>query len=169
MSEITHFLGVDPGKKGAFAILSTKGDLMSILDMPLNNNQPCPYGIGTLYIACANKYTKPFSVIEKPQTRPTDGKKGVSTYFLGAGYLMMPVLWDWPIQMIPPTIWTRNIHVGLPSDLSAKKKSLLAFQALFPKLAKSKAFVDGKKIYDGRIDAVLIAEYARRLHSGITD
>lgn len=164
-----YFLGVDPGKQGAFAVLSTSGDLISVLDMPISDKQPCPNGIAALYLGIREKYTKTFSVIEKPQSRPTDGKVGIASYHLGAGYLMMPLLWDWPMQMIPPTIWTKLLHVGQPQELSAKRKSKAAFQALFPKLARSPAFIDNKKVYDGRIDAVLIAEYARRLYNGITD
>ena len=165
---MNYFLGVDPGKQGAFAVLSTSGDLLSIYDMPLSSKQPCPHGIAKLYLTIKSKYSKTFSVIEKPHSRPTDGKKEIASYHLGAGYLVMPLLWDWPLQMIQPSIWTKLIHVGQPAELSAKRKSKAAFQALFPKLARSTAFIDGKIVYDGRIDAVLIAEYGRRLYCGIT-
>lgn len=168
VGNMDYFMGVDPGKQGAFSVLSTKGDLLSIYDMPISNKQPCPYGIAKLYLKIKKTYNKTFSVIEKPHSRPTDGKKGIASYHLGAGYLVMPLLWDWPMQMIHPTIWTKLIHVGQPAELSAKRKSKAAFQALFPMLARSEAFIDGKVVYDGRIDAVLIAEYARRLHNGIT-
>lgn len=167
MGKMDYFLGVDPGKQGSFAVLSTTSDLLSLYDMPLSNNQPCPHGIAKLYLTIKSKHNKTFTVIEKPHSRPKDGKKGIATYHLGAGYLMMPLLWDWPIQMIHPSIWTKLIHVSQPQELSAKRKSKAAFQALFPKLARSTAFIDGKMVYDGRIDAVLIAEYARRLHNGI--
>ena len=164
-----YFMGVDVGKQGAFAVLSTTSDLLSIHDMPIRDNQPCPNGIAALYLGIREKYKKTFSVIEKPHSRPTDGKKGIASYHLGAGYLMMPLLWDWPIQMIPPSIWTKLLHVGQPQDLSAKRKSAAAFRALFPALARSDAFFHNGKVYDGRIDAVLIAEYARRLYNGIAN
>jgi hypothetical protein len=167
MADVVHFLGIDPGKQGAFAILSTSGDLLSIIDMPICDKQPSAHGVSRVYLAMQKRYNKTFTVIEKPQFRPTDGKKGIASYHLAAGYLLMPLLWDWPIQMVPPQVWTRLLHVGQPSEFSAKTKSKAAFQALFPKLAGSKAFIDNKKVYDGRIDAVLIAEYARRLYSGI--
>jgi len=165
-----NYLGIDPGKEGAFVLLSADQRLLALFDMPIRLKQPCPHQIGTLYSGIRQKYGNPFTVIEKPHFRPTDGKKGIASYHLGAGYLLMPCLWgDWPIQMVPPQIWTRDLHLGLSKDLSGKQKSLEAFHALFPSLAKSKAFIDNKKIYDGRIDALLIAEYARRLHSGITN
>lgn len=166
MSGIDYFLGIDPGKKGAFAILSTSGDLVSLIDMPICDKQPSAHGVSRVYLAMRQKYKKTFTVIEKPQYRDTDGKKGIASYHLAAGYLVMPMLWDWPIQMVPPQVWTRLLHLGQPSELSAKRKSKQAFMSLFPKLAGSSAFIDNKTVYDGRIDAVLIAEYARRLHSG---
>jgi hypothetical protein len=168
MGNCTHFLGVDPGKKGAFAILSTNGDLTTLLDMPTNRNQPCPYGIGTLYIALRQKYQNTFTVIEKPHSRPTDGRVGVATYHLGAGYLVTPpIVFSWPTTLLHPRIWTKTMHLGLPADLSAKQKSWQAFQALMPKLARSDAFVNNRgRPMDGRVDAVLIAEYARRMYQG---
>ena len=79
MGNTNHYLGVDPGKQGAFAVLSTSGDLLSIYDMPVSNKQPCPFGIAKLYLTIKSKYNKTFSVIEKPHSRPTDGKKGIAS------------------------------------------------------------------------------------------
>ena len=170
MGKVTHYLGVDPGKKGAFALIDAQGSLVRVYDMPLENKQPCPYGIAEAYTKLSKDIVaEVFVMVEKPHTRPTDGKKGIASYHLGAGYLMMPVLWQWRVQMIQPTIWTKEMHLGQPQELSAKRKSKAAFQVLFPHLARSKAFIDDKIVYDGRIDALLIAEYARRMHNGITN
>jgi hypothetical protein len=116
------YLGIDPGKQGALALVKNDRTLWHLWDMPLTlekNKQPCPYGVGKLYNEIRTRVGggAPFTIIEKPHFRPTDGKKGVASYHLAAGYLMMPVLWgDWPIQMIPPQIWTKNIHIGLPTE-----------------------------------------------------
>lgn len=169
MGNTTHYVGVDPGKSGAFALIAPSGALISIYDMPIENRQPCPYGVAEAYRKISRSVVgNVFVMVEKPHTRPTDGKKGIASYHLGAGYLMMPILWHWRVQMIQPTIWTKEMHQGQPQDLSAKRKSKAAFQVLFPKLANSEAFIDDKIVYDGRIDALLIAEYARRMHNGIT-
>lgn len=163
---MTCYLGIDPGRKGAFALLDKDGSLLDYFDMPVEHGAIKPHAIYGVYQQIHLRCKKPFTVIEKPHSRPTDAHNSIATYHWEAGQLMMITCFDWPVQLIQPTVWTKSIHVGLPTDLSPKQKSLQAFRNLFPDLAKSPSFIDGKKVYDGRIDAILIAEYARRLHNG---
>lgn len=163
---MTQFLGIDPGRKGAFALLDEAGQFVDVWDMPLVSGAITAHAIYGQYKQIQERAIKPFTVIEKPFSKPTDGRNSIATYHFESGQLMLIAAFGWPVTLIQPAIWTRVMHVGLPEDLSAKQASLQAFKNLFPELADSKRFIDGKKIYDGRIDAILIAEYARRLHNG---
>ena len=163
------FLGVDPGKKGAFVLMNSDRRLISYWDMPQEGKIITAHGIRGIYRHIHRLTQKPFTVIEKPHSRPTDARSAIATYHWESGQLMMAVAWGWPVQLIQPNIWTKSIHVGLAKDLKAKQKSVLAFKSLFPELAEKKDFINGKTIYDGRIDALLIAEYGRRLYYGKSD
>lgn len=167
---MTRFLGVDPGKQGCFAFLDSSCQKVSLFDMPLCDKLIDHH---TIYGVIKQVYldkVKTYSVFEKPQTRPTDGKKGIATFHWESGVVYgILIAMGHPCSLIPPQIWTKEIHKGLPKDLSAKRKSAMAFKSLFPRLANDERFFKGKKVYDGRIDAVLIAEYARRVYNGQSD
>ena len=162
-----YFLGIDPGRKGAFALISGDRKLVWWSDMPVDQGVIKPDAIYGVYNQVYLHAKKPTVIIEKPQVRPTDAKKGIATTHWEAGQLLSLVAFEWPYQLVQPQIWARSLHKGLSQDLKAKAKSKLAFERLFPDLAASSDFIDGKKIWDGRIDALLIAEYGRRLFNGI--
>jgi len=163
---LLRYLGIDPGRKGAFVLIDDKGGLIDMWDMPLEGRVITAHAICGVLKQVYRIDKKPYTVIEKPGVRPTDGKKSIATTHLEAGYLAVFVAWGFPVSWIPPAVWCRSLHVGLSADLSAKKKSLQAFKNQYPDLAATNRFIDGKIVYDGRIDALLIAEFARRLHNG---
>jgi hypothetical protein len=165
-AEKTYYLGIDPGKSGAFVLIDYKGMFIRHWDMPLIGRVITAHAICDIFKQIQLMGIKPFTVIEKPHSRPTDARNSIATYHWEAGQLMLAVAFDFPVQLIQPSVWTRSLHIGLPEDLSAKKKSFMAFCHLYPDLAQDDSFLCGKKIYDGRIDALLIAEFGRRLHNG---
>jgi hypothetical protein len=165
--ELVLIVGIDPGKKGAFvAIEAATGLYIDSWDMPLVNKKIEPEGIRTIYREIRLYGKNPHFMVEKPHSRPTDGRVGLATYHWEAGQLMMLVAWGWSYQLIQPKIWAKHMHLGLPAELKPKQKSLMAFTRLYPGLAKDDNFVQGRKIFDGKIDALLIAEFGRRLRNG---
>lgn len=163
---MASYLGIDPGRKGAFVLLDSDGSLLELWDMPLSSGVITAHAIYGVCKEIDALSKKPFTVIEKPFSKPTDGRSSIATYHWESGQLMVATALEWPITLIQPHVWCRVMHVGMPEDLSAKKASLQVFKNLYPGLAASGRFIDGKTVYDGRIDALLIAEYARRLHHG---
>ncbi len=66
--------------------------------------------------------------------------------------------------LIPPTTWTKTMHVGT-TKTEPKEKSLQAVRRLFP--GQKLTFGEkAKKPHDGLIDALLIADYGRRILNG---
>lgn len=69
---------------------------------------------------------------------------------------------------VEPAKWAKEMHAGITAELKSKFKSSIALERLFPEwldqVPKSKKGV----LHDGVIDALLIAEYGRRVLNGQT-
>lgn len=164
------FLGVDVGKQGGFVLIEDDGKPILAWEMPLICNEPSAQAIANLYHEikefCGDK--KPFVAIEKIFTKPHDGRVGQMTYAQGAGRLEMCALFGWPTVLIHPMIWTKAMHRGLSKDLPPKERSLKVFASEYPDFYKKGSIFwpheKRQKPHDGLIDALLIAEFARRSH-----
>lgn len=66
-----------------------------------------------------------------------------------------------PHQLVHPRVWSRVMHQGVTGD-EAKARSLLAAARLFPGV-DLRASDRCKKPHAGLVDAILLAEYGRRL------
>lgn len=164
------YLGVDVGKQGGFVLITDDGRPYLTWEMPLIANEPSAQAIANLYHEireiCGDK--KPFVAIEKIFTKPTDGRVGQMNYAQGAGRLEMCAIFGWPMLLVHPFSWTKEMHRGLSKEISAKERSMKVFSMLYPEMyRKGSMFWQHEKRakpHDGLIDALLIAEYARRLH-----
>lgn len=150
-------LGIDPGKRGAIAVLDEKGavthlellkstnTLIDLLDLFANDNDSLVVGL------------------EKAASRPGQSISAMFNYGAGWGELMGVLKYaKVPFTLIPPPAWCKNMHVGTDSKLKAKERSLQAAQRLFPNVDLTEG--RGTKPHDGKFDALLIAEYLRRQH-----
>lgn len=150
---MTVFIGLDPGKDGAIALVAGDGRLMSITDMPSHPE----------YIreVLAQYQRDKFVTIEAQQAMP---KQGVTSMFsLGENYgLLVGIVTGLqiPYQTVRPQAWMRALGIPAGAD---KKKHIDVALGLFP-TGDFKGPRGGPK--DGRADAALIAEYGRRTHGG---
>lgn len=160
------FLGVDPGRKGAFVLIDGNQTIIAIEDMPLEQGAITAHAIYSVYKKLITPEIKPFTVIEKPHSRPTDAHNAIATYHYESGILNLAEAFRVPILWVQPAIWTKHMHEGFPRNLSAKQRSYRCFRSLFPQAHDSEDFMRNGRYHDGRIDALLIAEYARRRHYG---
>ena len=159
--EIDYYLGIDPGKLGAVALIDKYGNCIRLFDLPY---------LKTLDLNQLNIFLEDFIgdnvfvIIEEPRVvsaklMKSDGKGfniglgQVRTTFLNYGKLIAFFeLSGFKIKEISPQAWKNKFN--LDSD---KKKSIELARKLFPdqihKLMLSK---------DGRAEALLIAEYGRK-------
>ena len=169
------FAGVDPGLWGAVAALDEDGRLIFAQDTPIIEVKrgKTPKGnVKTRYLylptAMADVLVenllrdveRPDSVIvgvENVHSMPAQGVS--STFSLGRGL----GLWEGilaalrlPVEMIEPTAWKRAMGIPAGSD---KRASVELALRLFPTAPI-------KRTQDGRADAVLLAEFLRRKHTG---
>lgn len=143
------YIGVDPGKSGAMAIIHASGEVEVI-----------PFDAMKYSVALAHVRGLTNDVmccVEKVSAMPGQGV--VSMFNFGHNLGVIEGLlrgYGIPYQLVPPQTWKKEF--SLSSD---KNKSIEVCQKLFPKVSLL-ATEKSRKPSDGIAEAVLIAEYARR-------
>ena len=147
-----YYIGLDPGKSGAFAILrSTHGrtDLQAHGDFDKAS-------IVSLFAAVAHMPEGAICCLEKVHAMPKQGS--VSMFSFGENYGWLKGVLDAcriPFQEIPPQTWKKEF--GLNSD---KVKSIEVCRQLFPNAELIPP--NCRKPHDGIAEAILMAVYAQR-------
>jgi crossover junction endodeoxyribonuclease RuvC len=166
------YCAIDPGLSGAVATLDETGQLIFIQDTPIItvHRGKTPKGnVKTrhLYLPAAmasilsdNQVEPPDSIIvgiESVHAMPGQGVTSMFSMGRGLG------LWEGivaalrlPVEMIEPMVWKRAMGIPAGSD---KRASVELALRLFPTAPI-------KRTQDGRADAVLLAEFLRRKHTG---
>lgn len=145
------YIGIDPGKKGAIAVIYDELDALEIKAVPYSDEELinlCEALTGLPGVRCC---------LESVHAMPKQGVRSTFTFGVAFGYIK-GVLEANRIsyQEIPPERWKKEF--GLNTD---KKKSIEVCKALFPEvslLPTDRSRVDN----DGMAEALLMAEYARR-------
>lgn len=146
----TVYIGIDPGKKGAIAVIA--GDLVMIEDMP--------------------EADKAMEIFRKPQpwncrvaieqVHPLPGQSCIASFTYGEQFLLAFLIGLWynnsPV-MVSPQRWKK--HYGLKKEpeetkTEYKRKSVDKARELFPQATE---FLKYSK--DGRAEALLIANWLR--------
>ena len=178
------YIGIDGGKKGAIARLSDtvpeafRG--VEIFPMPIisatTGKGKDEYDVARIAddfrswdSIAATHGLRLFAVIEKPQPIPPTIKAGSHAQFQrGAqfGFAWMLEALCIPYQLVAPRTWQKVMLEGTPGD-DTKQRSIMAAQRLFPGV-DLKRTPRCRKADDGFSDALLLAEYARRIRNGGT-
>jgi len=86
------FVGIDPGKYGAFSLVDPGGVVVALWPMPLDGGQPCRVGIAEVYREIRDRLafaSEPHIFIEKIYTPPTDAMAKETVKKLVAMYTAM--------------------------------------------------------------------------------
>ncbi len=160
-----YFIGIDPGLDGAIAIIYEND--IEIYDTPTTtiksgkkqkrvHRESAMADILRIY-----SDTSVFVIIEKQQSMP---KQGVASMFSsGEGYgLWKGILaaLKLPYETVSPKTWKKTMMSGMGKEKAA---SCYRAQQLFPYVA-TELFGSKGGAKDGRGDALLLAEYGRRLY-----
>lgn len=157
------YIGVDPGLSGAIAAIGPETLLTK--NFPCLNDGTKRYlniiELRDLLIELVEPYGKDNCLIclEKSQPMPRDGVMGSFRYGEAYGILKgLFVSMEFPLMEVAPITWkTKMIGKGKDKDASR----MLASQ-LYPQLGE---FLKLKKDH-GKAEALLLAEYGKRIHSG---
>ena len=170
-----RYIGIDPGLSGALAVIDDQGKPW-VMDVP------------TFTITTQGRKTKTHQMydmrnlstalieirnggachagLEKIHAMP---KQGVNSMFsMGVGFGMWEAFLcalGMTYELITPQAWKKKLMEGMGKEKSA---SVIKAKQLFPtlELTRKKIVGKGEISFDGRADAILIAEYLRRNHQG---
>lgn len=141
------YVGIDPGKSGALAILYEDGEHREIVF----NEEDYLYAI----MGLSGETVK--CVLENVHSMPGDSKRGAFSFGENYGFIKGLLLSNRiPYQTVPPQVWKKEFSVT-----SDKNTSIEVAQRLFPG-SDFRANERCKKPHDGKCEALLMAEYARR-------
>jgi len=145
------YLGIDPGKNGAIALISSRRDVLFLADYPGDEIQAAKMISGL-----KEEFANINAIIEKAHAMP---KQGVSSMFkFGMNYgIWLGILASFqiPSQQVSPRVWQK----GVIAKAQDKKPAMAAAGRMFP-CAELRGPRGGAK--DGRADALLIADLCRR-------
>jgi crossover junction endodeoxyribonuclease RuvC len=150
------FIGIDPGLKGGIAVIADN-KLSVSMEMPLtaNKKEMGVKGIFRMFFKMRSLDAF-FCIIEKAQAMPKQGVTGVFNYGRGYGELIAILkILEIPYQEIQSQKWKKEFSLIKKN----KRESVNIAQKLFP----SEIFMTERgRLMDGKAEACLMAEYARR-------
>ena len=141
------YIGIDPGKSGALAVLHPDGRVEII---PFD---PVAYCMKLSEL----RLSETVCCVEKVGAMPGQGV--VSMFNFGHNYGFIEGVLratEIPYQLVPPQTWKKEFSLS-----SEKAKSIEVCQKLFPNVSLL-ATPRSRKPNDGMAEALLLAEYARR-------
>ena len=153
------YVGIDPGLSGAVAAIDDEGPLW-VEDTPTckveDKNKYLVGAMAGLLKSFAER-TDVLVVLENVHSMP---KQGVASSFsFGEGKGMWEGIlgaYNIPFDLVSPQRWKKEIMADQGKEKSAARFKAMA---LFPTLAERFKLVK----HDGRAEAILMAEYGRRL------
>lgn len=151
----TYYMGIDPGKSGAVAVINASSEIILLEDCP-----PTEKGMADLIKGLFSPYVDEYeplqAAIEHVHAMP---KQGVSSTFkFGMGYGLWKgilVALEIPFVEVRPQAWQK----GLFKKADGKDAAMAVASRMFPS-AELYGPRGGKK--DGRADALLLADWKRR-------
>ena len=171
------YIGIDPGKKGALALIN--GECASVEPIPIiqggkrARDEYDLVAIRDWLLKCKelSKRVSPGLIlmlvtVEKSQPLPPKFGGGISNYHRGCstGWAWMLTGLGIRFQLPPSRQWQKVMHLGTSGD-DTKQKSIVAAQRLFPDVSLRRT-EKCRKLDDGLADALLLAEFGRRTDYG---
>lgn len=140
------YIGIDPGKSGAMAVLAEDIELVVPFDVQSYKNT-----LGNIL------GSKVFACIERVHAMPKQGTTSMFSFGENYGWIQ-GILWAHgiPYELVTPKVWKKEF--GITSD---KNTSIAVCQRLFPGVSLLPNEMS-RKPNDGMAEAMLLAEYARR-------
>lgn len=162
-----NYIGIDPGKDGAFVVLSAHREIVKIALMPT---------IGKEYdkpemIKVVQQYDIRHAVLENVHAPQLGGRTSCFEFGRGKGLLeMLLFALEIPHTQVLSRTWQKEMWSGIKIQyktltprkvVDTKSTSLLAAKSLFPSQDLRKS-TRASNPHDGIVDALLMAEYCRR-------
>lgn len=149
------FIGVDPGKSGAYAIIFPD----RIFVAPWDDYR---FTDDMDYVAhCVRPYMYPIVCVESVHAMPKQGVTSTFTFGKNAGFIEgVLTAYKIPYELVPPKSWKKMFSLT-----GEKQQSIDVCKRLFPDVSLRKT-ENCRTDDDGMAEALLMAEYAKRALSG---
>ena len=148
------YIGVDPGAKGGYAVISKSETGQAVFAYPWDDN------FFAMEMASLMQFKEHgiVAAVEKVGAMPGQGVTSMFNFGKNAGYIegVLSAL-GIPYQLVPPNVWKREFSL-IGKD---KQASIITCRKLFPEL-DLKRTERCRTDSDGKAEATLLAEYARR-------
>lgn len=151
------YLGIDPGKSGAIAVLDDSGEILEVVDMPCQTigNRVFPDGAAIAQVISKCRH----ACIELVSSRPGQGVVSVFTFGQGFGgvvTLCSALVGD--VQLESPQAWQKHFKLKKAKGEKSLSKQQIADRclALYP---DAPLYGPRGGLKDGRSDAILIARF----------
>jgi hypothetical protein len=163
------YAGVDPGLKGAIAVLDQDGAVLNVRSIPLvsgGTRARDTFDLPTIrdvFMEWRERGSL-FVTVERLQPLPAKLGGGIANFARGVscGFVWMLTALDVPYQLVAPRAWQKALFLGTPGE-DTKQRSVLAAQRLFPSVDLRR---DGRGRPDHNLaDSLLLAEFGRRIHT----
>lgn len=162
MMKVEYFVGIDPGKQGAIAVVDRESTLMQ-LELLGDSPQEVDRAISKVFYHNTHMTCEIF--LEKVHAMPGQGVSTMFSFGKHYGWIEGIITANGEeINYVHPSQWTKAMHRH--KGRTAKEKSVKAAQELWPEetfLATRKS----RTPHQGLVDASLIAEYGRRYTLGL--
>lgn len=157
-------LAIDPGLSGAFVL--TDGKTLTTWPMPIKihgKDKSVHFdGVHALLWDVLDKHGLVHIFLERAVPM-AQGSKSAFNYGRGFEALVIAIeLLKFPVTLVEPFKWTKEMHEGISADLRPKVRSEIAVKRLFPQLVDKLPKKPKGGLQDGPIDALLIAGYGLR-------
>lgn len=161
-------IGIDPGLDGGIAALSDKERSVYKTPVIAGKDYDIQEMTAILKAICgrAGSCSNILAIIENQISMPGQGL--TSTLQTGKGFgiwLGLLAGLGIPYQVIGAKQWQSKLFTGVKATLDTKAKSEIVAKRLFPDVDFRKS-AQARVANDGLTDAILIAEYGRRITSG---
>ena len=166
-----HILGIDPGLDGGFVMIDDDGKIVHQSIMPVIKLESIKakkksikkvldlQGIDKLL----RELNPTMAYLEWVSARPGNGNVSMFNFGCGFGALEMGlVATATPYVLVRPQTWSKVMHLGISKNIDAKDRSLMVFKRSYPGI-NLRASDRCTTVHSGMLDALLIAEYGRRL------
>ena len=142
------FIGIDPGKSGAIAIVDGTGLYVASLRLSCTESDVAEF------FATYIQYEDMVAYIERVHSMPRQGVASSFKFGMNYGFLRgMLIAFKVPFEEVGPAVWQGKMSCRSGGDKNVTKARA---QQLFPAV----------KITHANADALLIAEYGRRKRKG---
>lgn len=154
------FVGIDPGKDGCLAILGYRETPILI---PFSETE---YALqlrrfDPLYLPENARPIEMFCVVEHVNAMPGQGVTSCFSFGQNFGFILgLLTAFRIPHELVRPQRWKKEF--GCTSD---KNTSIAVAQRLFPGVDLRRT-PKCQKPHDGKAEALLLAEYSRRIRNG---